>query len=76
MSTVAEIEAAIDRLPPEDFLALHEWMAQRAAGLVQRRWSPEELSEGARQMLAEPDPARAQALWERTVAGFYGDASA
>jgi hypothetical protein len=76
MSTVAEIEAAIDRLPPEDFRTIHEWMAQRAAGLAQRRWSPEELSEGARQMLAEPDPARAQVLWERTVAGFYGDASA
>ena len=37
-------------------------------------WTPEELTEGARQMVEEPDPAKAQVLWERTVAGFYGDA--
>jgi hypothetical protein len=76
MSTVTEIKSAIERLAPEDFLALEEWMRGRTAGMAERRWSPEELSAGARQMVAEPDPIRAQALWERTAAGFYGDANA
>jgi hypothetical protein len=76
MSTVAEIESAIEQLPPEDFRALQEWMAKRAAGTAERRWSPEELAEGARQMVAETDPVKAQELWERTVAGFYGDSGA
>ena len=28
MSTVQEIEAALSRLPPEDFLTVERWMAQ------------------------------------------------
>jgi hypothetical protein len=76
MSSVSEIESAIEQLTPEDFLALQEWMKRRAADTTGRRWSPEELSKGARQMVAESDPARAQAIWERTAAGFYGDTSA
>lgn len=35
MSTVVEIEAAIEQLPPEDFRKLKEWIDQRA-----RMWSP------------------------------------
>jgi hypothetical protein len=31
MSTVQEIERAIERLSPEDFRALEAWMAERAA---------------------------------------------
>jgi hypothetical protein len=74
MSTIAEIEAAIERLRPEDFRALQDWMAKRSADTVGRQWTPEELSSGAKQMVEEPDPARADAIWERTVAGFYGNA--
>lgn len=76
MSTVSEIEAAIEQLPPADFRALHEWMAKRAAAGAGRKWSPEELTAGAKQMVAESDPAQSQAIWERTVAGFYGTADA
>ena len=60
----------------EDFRALQEWMARRAAGRAGRRWSPEELTDAARQMVEEPDPARAQVLWEEIAKGFYGGANA
>jgi len=76
MSTVAEIESAIEQLPPEDFRALQEWMARRAEERSGRMWSPEELTAAAGQMVAEPDPVRAQALWEEIAKGFYGPASA
>ena len=75
MSTVAEIEAAIERLPPEDFRALLDWIVQRAAGTEGHQWSPEELGAAAEQMVAEEDPARAKAQWERIAAGFYGNAA-
>ena len=29
MSTLVEIEAAIERLPKKDFQQLHEWIAER-----------------------------------------------
>ncbi len=29
MSTVEQIEAAIEKLPPDDFLRLHEWIRTR-----------------------------------------------
>jgi len=76
MSTVAEIEAAIEQLPPDDVRAPRDWIVQRAEGTAGRQWSPEELGAAAEQMVAEKDPARAKALWERIVAGFYGDADA
>ena len=76
MSTVAEIEAAIEQLPPEDFRALREWIVKRAEGTTGRQWSPEELGAAAEQMVAEKDPVRADALAKRIVAGFYGDADA
>ena len=41
-----------------------------------RQWSPEELGAAAERMVAEKDPAQAQAQWKRIVAGFYGDADA
>ncbi len=34
MSTLAEIEAAIEQLPPQKFHELHRWIAERAA----REW--------------------------------------
>ena len=76
MSTVAEIESAISQLPPEDFRQLHEWMSKRATGEKGRRWTPEELTEGARQMVAEPDPDKAKVLKEKLMRGFYGLADA
>lgn len=76
MSTVAEIEAAIAQLPPEEFRALREWIIQRSAETAGRRWSPEELGAAAQKMVEEKDPAKADAQWERIVAGFYGDANA
>lgn len=74
MSTVAEIELAIEKLPPGELRALRDWIVERAEVAQGRMWTPEELTEGARQMVEEPDPAKAQVLWERTMAGFYGDA--
>jgi hypothetical protein len=76
MSTVAEIEAAIEQLPPEDFRTLREWIVQRAEKAAGRQWSPEELGAAAEQMVTEKDPVRAKAQWERIAAGFYGDADA
>ncbi len=73
MSTVAEIQSAIAKLPPEDFCAVHDWMTKGAQGQPGRMWTPEELEEGARRMLEEPDPVKADAIWEEVVAGFYGD---
>lgn len=76
MSTVAEIEAAIEQLPPEDFRALRDWIVQRAEGTAGRMSSPEELGAAAEQMVAEQDPEEAKAIGKRIVAGFYGDAGA
>jgi hypothetical protein len=75
MSTVAEIEAAIERLPPEEFRALREWIVSRDAS-AGRQWSPEELGAAAERMVAEEDPANADALAKRIVGGFYGDGGA
>lgn len=72
MSTVAEIEAAIEQLPPEEFRALREWIVGHA-GKPSRMWSPEELGAGAQRMVDEPDPAKARALWEEVMTGFYGE---
>jgi hypothetical protein len=76
MSTVAEIEAAIEQLPPEDVSALREWIVQRAEATAGRMWSPEELGAAAEQMVAEQDPEQAKAIGKRIIAGFYGDAGA
>lgn len=76
MSTVAEIEAAIEQLPPEDFRALWKWIVQRGEGMKGRQWTPEELGDAGELMVAEKDPARADALGKRIVAGFYGDTDA
>ncbi|HEV7406333.1 MAG TPA: hypothetical protein VGO11_25515 [Chthoniobacteraceae bacterium] len=73
MSTAAEIESAIAKLSPEDFRLLREWVKERAAATVARQWTSEELEAGAKRMLDEPDPAKADALWEEVVAGFYGE---
>jgi len=76
VSTVAEIEAAIEQLPPEEFRALREWIVNRREGMVGRQWSPDELEAAAEQMVAENDPVQADALAKRIVGGFYGDAGA
>ena len=76
MSTVAEIEAAIEQLPQEEFRALREWIVQRPAATAGRMWSPEELGAAAQRMVDEPDPVRAEALKEEIIRGFYGDADA
>lgn len=73
MSTVAEIESAIEQLPPEDVRALQEWITKRTAGTPARKWSSKELVEGARKMIDEPDPVQADRMWEEIVVGFYGD---
>ena len=75
MSTLTEIEKAIEQLPPEDIRALREWIVERAekAG---RPWSSEELGAAAERMVAEENSEQAEALGKRIVAGFYGDADA
>lgn len=75
MSTLSEIEAAIEQLPPEDLRALREWIVLRTEK-TGRPWSPEELGAAAEEMVAEENPGRAEALGKRIVAGFYGDAGA
>jgi hypothetical protein len=76
MSTVAEIQEAIAKLPPADFCAIQDWMTKGPQGTSARKWTSKELVEGARRMLEEPDPAKADRLWEEIVAGFYGDTRA
>ena len=76
MSTVSEIEAAIEQLPPEEFLELRDWMLRQVEEKAGRMWTPEELGEAAQRMVEEPDPARAQALKEEIMRGFYGAANA
>ena len=56
-------------LPGEEQAGLPE----KTAG---RQWSPEELGAAAEAMVEEKDPARAEMLKKRIVAGFYGDADA
>jgi hypothetical protein len=76
MSTVAEIEAAIEQLPPEEFHALKEWIVRRAQSGPGRMWTPEELGVAAQRMVDEPDPVKARVQWEAIMRGFYGDADA
>ncbi|HEV7405770.1 MAG TPA: hypothetical protein VGO11_22695 [Chthoniobacteraceae bacterium] len=76
MSTVAEIELAIERLPPEDVRALQEWITKRTERTMGRKWTSEELVEAANRMVDEPDPERAEALKDEIMRGFYGLADA
>jgi hypothetical protein len=76
MSTVAEIQSAITQLPPEDVRVIQEWIAKRNPGPEARKWTSEELVDGARRMVAERDPERARLLKEEIMKGFYGPADA
>ena len=76
MTTIAEIESAIEKLPAEEMRALREWIVARVDGAKGRMWTPEELGEAMEKLLAETDPARADALQARIVAGFCGSADA
>jgi hypothetical protein len=76
MSTVAEIQEAIAKLPPEDFCAIHDWITKGPDGKNWRKWTPEELEAGAKRMVAERDPERAKAIKEEIMRGFYGTADA
>lgn len=40
MSTVQEIERAVEQLPPEDFANLSAWIAQRQSALGQQPAAP------------------------------------
>ena len=75
MSTVTEIENAIEQLPPEEYRELQEWMAKRTER-ASRMWSPAELAAGAQRMVDEPDPAKAKVLWQEVMDGFYGEGRA
>jgi hypothetical protein len=76
MSTVAEIEAAIEKLRPEDVRTLHHWIAERAAKSEAREWTPEELVDAAQRMIDEPDRTRSDAIKEEIIRGFYGPENA
>ena len=76
MSTVAEIESAIEKLPPDEVRALRDWIVERTEVAKGRMWTPEELGAAAQEMVDEPDPNRANAQWQRIAAGFYGDPGA
>ena len=71
MSTVAEIESAIEKLPPDEQAQVARFVRTLEPG---RMWTPEELGAAAQRMVGEADPARAKAQWQRIAAGFYGDA--
>ena len=75
MSTVSEIEAAIENLPLEDLHELENWMTAYARNL-HRRWTPEELSAATRRMVHEPDSLRAEEIKREIMRGFYGEADA
>ncbi len=72
MSTVTEIEAAIEKLPAQEFRVLRDWIVNRAEPAEGRVWSPEELGAAAEEMVAEPDPVKAKVMWNEIVDGFYG----
>lgn len=76
MSTVAEIESEIEKLAPEDFRVLHEWIAKKAAETPGRMWTPEELGAAAERMVAEEDEEKSKEMWKEIVDGFYGRKSA
>ena len=76
MMTVAEIESAIEKLPLEEMRTLREWIGARVDGAKGRMWTPEELGEAMESLVAETDPAKADQLQARIVAGFCGSADA
>lgn len=47
-------------------------MKARAAEERWRKWSPEEIGEGEKRLLAETDPVRVQQLKMELIRGFYG----
>lgn len=76
MSTVTEIELAIEKLPPDDVRVLREWIVKKAETTAGRMWSPEELGAAAEEMVTEKDEAKAKEMWKEIVDGFYGRTSA
>ncbi len=38
MSTIAEIEAAIERLPPEQWLEIRRWLDTQMSKVAESRW--------------------------------------
>ena len=66
----AAIIDEIKHLPPHE----REQVVEFVQGLETRRpWSGEKLTEYERKMVETTDPAEAQRLKEKIVAGFYGD---
>ena len=64
-----EIIDEIKHLPPPE----QELVVRFVRTLDEDRvWSGSELSEAAGRMAEEPDPEKAQAMWERIATGFYG----
>ena len=66
--TAAEIIDEIKRLPPAE-----QAQVARLFRELNRPLTGEELGSLAAKLEGESDPARAQALKEKIVAGFYGD---
>ena len=85
MGITAIVENDTIKLPPDvhvpdgtkaEIILPGEDQAESPKKTAGREWSPEELGEVVAEMVAEKDPARAEALKKRIVAGFYGDAGA
>ena len=70
--TGLEVIEEIKRLPKEEQTKVIEFARQIADN---RRLTPEELGELARQMVEAKDPAEADRLQEKIVRGFYGGES-
>ncbi|MFN7140975.1 MAG: hypothetical protein ACK4UN_16720 [Limisphaerales bacterium] len=72
MSTVAEIEAAIERLTPAE----QAEVIQFAVALARKRpLTADELNRLAQQMVESTDPAEVEKLKSALMRGFYGEAS-
>lgn len=63
-----EIIDEIKHLPPPE----QELVVRFVRSLEDRAWSGAELTEAAGRMAEEPDPEKAQAMWEQIATGFYG----
>ncbi len=71
--TAAEIIDEIKQLPADEKTQVLRFVRALDGG---RQWTGAELTQAARKFAEEPDPAKAQALWEQIAAGFYGEENA
>ena len=72
MSSVAEIEAAIEKLSPTDQAEVIRFAIALAS---KRPLTPDELNRLAQRMVESTDPAQTEKLKSDLMGGFYGEAT-